>query len=108
MTVLVPSEQYREDYVFVAPTSYNESTSGQNYLIITKLPGTELLMNGSAVSSAWQSAGGWELTTIPIAGGTHTITGSSPFGVMVYGLGITTSYVYPAGLNLEEITEIIR
>ncbi len=40
-------------------------------------------------------------------GGTHYIVGDEPFGMITYGMGSFTSYAYPAGLNLEQITVII-
>ena len=108
MTVLIPFEQFRSDYVFVAPNSYNVDTRGQNYLLITRTPGTNILFDGGPVSAMWQWVAGRELATYAIQGGTHMVTGDSPFGVIVYGLGITTSYVYPAGLNFEQISVGIR
>ncbi|MCL2823764.1 MAG: IgGFc-binding protein, partial [Polyangiaceae bacterium] len=93
ITVLVPSEQYRKDYVFVAPSSYNPQTNGQSYLLITRQPGANLTLNGGPVNASWNFAGGWELATIPINGGTHSIVGSSEFGAIVFGVGSYTSYV---------------
>jgi hypothetical protein len=37
-------------------------------------------------------------------GGNHTITGSKPVGVSVYGYGQVTSYWYPGGLDLEDLS----
>ena len=35
--------------------------------------------------------------------GNHVITGSSPFGITVYGYGQYTSYWYPGGSNLTRL-----
>jgi hypothetical protein len=35
--------------------------------------------------------------------GNHTITGSTPFGISVYGYGTDTSFWYPGGLDLRLI-----
>jgi hypothetical protein len=32
---------------------------------------------------------------------------SDTFGIIVYGLGQYTSYAYPGGLNLEQITVVL-
>lgn len=107
MTVLVPAEQYRADYTFVMPTSYNPSTNGQNYLMIVRPPGLDLVLDGATLSTSWQSVGGREIAVVPLEGGTHVISGAEEFGMISYGLGEFTSYAYPAGLNLDQITTII-
>lgn len=103
LTLLVPSEQFREDYTFILPTSYNPSTNGQNYVLITRPPGLSILLDGTPVTPTFVSIGSSELAVLPLSGGTHTITAASPFGVITYGLGSFTSYATPAGLNLEPI-----
>ncbi len=104
MTVLVPSEQYRSDYTFILPTSYNTGTNGQNYLMVVRPPGLALTLDGSAASASWQMVGGREIGIITLDGGTHRISATDPFGLVAYGLGSFTSYATPAGLNLEQIT----
>ncbi|MBI5489796.1 MAG: IgGFc-binding protein [Deltaproteobacteria bacterium] len=107
MTVLVPNEQFRSDYIFTAPASYNAGTNGQSWVLVIRPPGMALTLDGSAVSVSWDPVGGREVGIVPIAGGTHTISGAEPFGMITYGLGSFTSYAYPAGLNLEPITILI-
>jgi hypothetical protein len=107
MTVLVPNEQFRSDYIFTAPSSYNAGTNGQSWVLVIRPPGMALTLDGAGVSADWQAAGGREVGIVPIAGGTHTISGAEPFGMITYGLGSFTSYAYPAGLNLEPITILL-
>ncbi len=104
MTVLVPAEQYRSDYTFILPSSYNASTNGQNHLLVVRSPGAALTLDGAPVTASWQPIGGREIAVIPLAGGTHVINGTEPFGLVAYGLGSFTSYATPAGLNLTPIT----
>ena len=104
MTVLVPSEQYRSDYTFILPTSYNESTNGQSYVMVVRPPGLDLVLDTATVAATWQPVGGREIGIVPLPGGTHAIQATSPFGLIAYGLGSFTSYATPAGLNLEQIT----
>jgi hypothetical protein len=106
MTVLVPSEQYRTDYNFVLPSSYNASTNGQNYVLISRLPGESLTVDGKPVSTTFETIAGREVGILALEGGTHTMSCSEPFGLIAYGLGSYTSYVYPAGLNLNSITVV--
>jgi len=107
MTVLVPREQYRTDYTFITPSSYNTTTNGQSYVLVSRLPGVEVILDGSPVTTTWSTAGGRELGIVPVAGGIHTMRGLEPFGIIVYGMGQYTSYAYPGGLNLEQITVIL-
>ena len=108
MTVLVPAEQYRKDYIFVTPSSYNAGTNGQSFMMIIRPPGTVLTLDGNAVDATWESAGGREIGIVPVEGGTHTIAGDEAFGMIAYGLGSFTSYAYPAGLNLNKITNVVK
>lgn len=104
MTVLVPSEQYRNEYTFILPSSYNETTNGQNFLMIVRPPGLALTLDGAAVSATWQTIAGREIGVVPLPGGTHRIQAAETFGVIAYGMGSFTSYATPGGLNLEQIT----
>lgn len=104
ITVLVPAEQYRDEYTFILPSSYRPDTNGQNHLLIVRPPGLELMLDGAPVSATWQTIAGREIGVVPLAGGTHAIRGADAFGLVAYGLGSFTSYATPAGLNLEPIT----
>lgn len=104
LTVLVPSEQYRPDYTFTLPTSYNAGTGGQNHLLVVREPGVALSLDGAPVTATFTTIGAREVAVIPLAGGTHAISSTRPFGLVAYGLGRFTSYATPAGLNLDPIT----
>ena len=106
MTVLVPREQWRLDYVFATPSSYNASTNGQSYVLITRPAGLEIRLDGSPISASWSPVGALEVGIVPLEGGTHRLEGADSFGVIVYGMGTYTSYAYPAGLDFEPIVLI--
>jgi len=103
MVVLPPGEQYRSDYTFVTPTSYNASTEGQSFLLVIRPPGLDITLDGSSLSGSFEAVGGREVAIVPVEGGTHQMNATDTFGVIVFGMGQFTSYAYPAGLNLEEI-----
>ena len=42
-----------------------------------------------------------------IDGGTHQMSADKNFGIVVYGFGSYTSYMYPGGLDFEEINPLI-
>lgn len=104
LTVLVPDEQYREDYTFILPSSYNAGTNGQNHLLVVRPPGLALTLDGAPVTGTFVRIGAREVGVIALPGGTHAISADDPFGLIAYGLGSFTSYATPAGLNLEPIT----
>ncbi len=103
ITLLVPSEQFRRDYTFILPTSYNAGTNGQNYVLVTRPPGLAITVDGAPISGTFRPVGESEIGVIPLSGGTHTMSADGEFGIITYGLGSFTSYATPAGLNLEPI-----
>ena len=106
MALLTPAEQYRSDYTFLVPTSYNAGTNGQNHLQVIRPPGLAITLDGAPLTAAFQSIGGREIAVVLLDGGTHQISAAGPFGVIAYGLGSYTSYATSAGLDLEPITVI--
>ncbi len=103
MTLAVPVEQYRSNYLFHAPTNYET-----NYVDITAPVGATVTLDGAAISNFTPIGGsGYALARVTPLGagpgndGNHSITGSLPFAISVYGYGQDTSYWYPGGLNLE-------
>lgn len=100
LTILVPQEQFRREYVFVTPSSYVPTVNGQSYVLISREPGVAITLDGEEVDAEWIEAGDRELAIVPVGGGAHRATASSPFGLIAYGLGSYTSYAYPAGLDL--------
>ena len=76
----------------------------QNFLIVTRPQGVEVVLNDVALSDDDFEAvddSGFEVAQIGVVGGTHRVTSSSDIGVMVMGLGDAVSYTYAGGLRLE-------
>ena len=105
LTLAVPVEQYRDNYLFHAPINYTVS-----YIDITAPVGVDVVLDGFPVSSftTWTPIGtsGYavartELSDGMAGDGNHFIHAQAPFGIMVYGYGQDTSYSYPGGLDLE-------
>jgi IgGFc binding protein len=102
MSLAVPVEQYRTEYLFHAPTNYET-----NYVDIIASTGTNVTLDGAPVGGfAPIGTSGYILARVtplgngPLGDGNHAITGSGPFGISVYGYGQDTSYWYPGGLDL--------
>jgi hypothetical protein len=105
MTVAVPVEQFRRDYLFHAPTNYET-----NYVDVVAPAGASVVLDGTPLTS-WQLLGtsGWALSRVtplgagPAGDGNHVITSGGQFGISVYGYGQATSYWYPGGLDLKSV-----
>ena len=96
----VPVEQYRKDYVVLAPNKYEF-----DYVNITAPVGTKVSFDGDEipqedfepVSSAYR------VHRRLIADGEHAIAADKPVGVIVYGYDQYVSYGYPGGLDLKDL-----
>jgi hypothetical protein len=101
MTLAVPVEQYRTEYRFLAPETYE-----QNYVSVVAKSGATVLLDGTPLGG-WSAVGasGYVAVGQAITGGTHLITtdGTDGFGIQVYGVGNYTSYMYPGGLDMKVI-----
>ncbi|HEY3359185.1 MAG TPA: IgGFc-binding protein [Polyangia bacterium] len=95
MVLSVPVEQYRTDYIFLAPATYQ-----QNYVTVIAPTGATVTLDGVAVTG-FVAVGTYQVATVAIAAGSHTAHSTDAFGVTVYGVAPYTSYMYPGGLNLK-------
>lgn len=102
MSLAIPVDQYRMDYQFHAPVNYES-----NFVNITAPIDAVITLDGVQVAGfapIGNSGIGLLRAELSDAGsGDHLITGTHPFGIMVYGYGQYTSYWYPGGLDLATI-----
>jgi hypothetical protein len=104
MAVAVPVEQYRTQYSFHAPTSYE-----RNHVNVVAPAGAAVHLDGSLEPlTGFEPIGdtGYGLLRVQLDGtgnGTHTLISTEPFGITVYGYGQYTSYWYAGGLDLTPI-----
>ena len=103
MIILPPREQLRLSYSFVTPTSYHTEVDGQSFALVVRPVAVDIELDGTTLMVEWNRIGDREVGIVPLSGGVHTAASSHPFGLYVYGLGVTTSYAYPAGLDLAPI-----
>ena len=103
LSFMVAVPQYRDKYLFLAPTDYATS-----FVDVAMPDGTALMLDGAAVTQGVAFVGGgFSVVRIPLSGGNngaHTLTGTAPFGIQVVGYGSQTSYQYPGGLDLKVIS----
>jgi len=104
-SLVTPVEQFLSDYTFLVPISYAE-----NYVNVIAPSSSlkDLMLDGSPVNAGvFSSYGtkGLSAGTISLSEGSHTIKGSAPFGIYVYGYNQDVSYAYPGGLALRTLRE---
>ncbi len=97
MSIVAPDVQYRRSYVFLTPATYD-----RNAVAIVAREGASVTLDGVDVPLV--SADGFASGDVSIAAGFHVIRGDLPFGIQVYSLADFTSYMYPGGLNLFDVT----
>jgi hypothetical protein len=100
MTLAVATGQFRTNYAFTAPNNYQI-----NWVTVVAPTNGTVSVDGTNVAS-WTNIGasGYRFAYVQLSNsgnGTHSATGSLPFGIQVYGYGSYTSYAYPGGLDLK-------
>jgi hypothetical protein len=112
MVLMVPVEQYQNDYVFLVDASYDE-----DFAKLVRPAGVEVTVEclGVVPEDRWTSIGNsdWEWATInmnPGEGmctvGTNQASATEGFGIIVSGQAPAASYAYPGGLALDSINPL--
>lgn len=115
MLLFPPIEQYRDDYIFLVPSTFTA-----NYVVIAMAEGTDVQLDGMDIDAdefmrtcTYEDIGTLSgalhiAVTCPVSGdpGTHRVESSSPVGIMVYGYHSVGSYGYAGGSNLTQINFI--
>jgi hypothetical protein len=108
----VPVEQFRCEYVFLTPETYDT-----DYVSIVATPGTYVELDGQQVTLSTTPVGnsGYTVTSQVVQDGPHVIIADDMVGVIVYGYGgpgsihsdtQNVSYGYPAGLSMKPINPV--
>ena len=97
----VPAEQFRSDFVFLAPDKYEA-----DYVSIIAPNSAEVFFDELPVSAGWEPVGdgsNWVVNRFGIGDGVHFIQADQNIAVIVYGYDQFVSYGYPGGLNLDVV-----
>jgi hypothetical protein len=107
-TTFPPIEQYREDYTFLVPATFD----GDNAMI-AMAEGTSARLDGLRIPEEFSGCTShtagiiegttWTVIHCPVEDGAHRLEADEPVGLGVYGYGPAGSYAYPGGTNLERI-----
>ena len=97
----VPTEQFREDYLFLVPNTYTYDF----VTIVAPISATVRLDGNIVASNLFVNIGstGYKRARIALTDGTHSVIGTEPVGISVYGYDRYVSYGYPGGLNLKDV-----
>jgi hypothetical protein len=104
LSIAVPAEQYRKEYLFTAPTTY-----AINFASVVAPLGASITLDGEVVdTSAMTAIGASDHGVVHVVlspeSAVHTLSADVEVGLSVYGYGAYTSYMYPGGGDLERIT----
>ncbi len=101
-SIAIPTAQFRKDYTFIAPISFDTS-----YVNIIAKVGTTVELDGALISgSAFDQVGSsdWAVARVELnKTGGHRAQSEEAFGIVVYAYGQYTSYMYPGGMDLKKI-----
>jgi hypothetical protein len=103
MSLAIPSAQFRRTYIFAAPLTYDA-----NFVNVIAPKGATVSVDGVMIGSSEFTGIGtsnFAVARHQLEGTTdvHKIAASSEVGIVVYGYGKDTSYMYPGGLDLKRI-----
>ena len=107
MSIAVPRAQYRDNYIFSVSRTYDF-----NFVNIVAPRDATVLLDGEALpDSAFVAIGTTDYRVarymLPSDREVFRMQGTHPFGIVVYGYGAFTSYMYPGGLDLKKIAPAI-
>ncbi|MGM0556778.1 MAG: IgGFc-binding protein [Myxococcota bacterium] len=101
--LLPPVKQFRQNYSFVAPPTFEKT-----YVAVAIREGSSVALDGAAVPPDSRlgrrsvELGGeeWEVFSVRISAGFHTMDSSRKFGIVAYAFDDYVSYAFPGGLDL--------
>lgn len=101
MTIGVPVDQFRKEYLILTPDAYR-----LDYINVMVPTGRKVKLDGAIIADdVWKSVGSrgaFEIARLEVSDGFHRLSADVPFGIVSYGYDCHVSYAYPGGLNVEK------
>jgi hypothetical protein len=101
-TLLPPAGHWMNSYTVYSPTNsdWDFTTNYLNLIVAQSGIGTTLLDSSHVAATNFTAIGssGYYGAQLPVTNGVHTVTGSQPVGVEVYGFGQADAYGYFGGI----------
>ncbi len=107
MMLVPPTEQFLGSYTVTTPAT-GFTTNFINVAARSEAVGN-IILDGTVIpASAFTAIGssGYSAAQVPVGPGTHTLSGTLPFGVFVYGFDVADSYGYPGGTSLAPVVSV--
>jgi IgGFc binding protein/Bacterial Ig-like domain (group 1) len=106
MMLVPPTEQHLASYAVTTP-----STGFTNFLNVVAPTGAvgSITLDGTTIPAASFTAigtSGFSGAQVPVEAGAHSLQGSLPFGVNVYGLAEFDGYGYQGGASFSPVAEV--
>ena len=100
LSFAIAVEQYRSDYTLLVPAQYNE-----NFFAVSTIQGGTIMLDGIDVTNQLQQVqnSGYRVARLAVTAGQHQLMCSQTCGVEASGWSDAVSYLYAAGLNLDQI-----
>jgi hypothetical protein len=104
MSLAIPLQQFRTNYLFTAPTSYaiNFASVVAKQDAVVRIDGR--LIDAADYSPVGASDYGVAQVLLDDRTSVHSLEADQEVGLTVYGYGWYTSYMYPGGADLDRIT----
>ncbi len=105
--LIPPFEQFLASYTVTTPAT----GFGLNFInvVVPNAAVGSTLLDGSAIPAASFTpipGSSFSGAAVPVALGTHNLSGPLPFGAFMYGFDSFDSYGYPGGMSLSEIARV--
>ncbi len=99
MSIVVPAEQFRDDYTILVPSQYDMS----HVSIATPMNGTVRIDGVDVTSQLTVFATDYKGGRVLVTAGQHVIDCSASCGIEVMGYSDAVSYLFAGGLDLRQI-----
>ena len=106
LTVFPTVEQYRRDYLILAPSGWDQS-----WIVVSAPTDATISIDGAPTTGCTVEPAGrvqgtdYETRRCRVQPGVHELTGDQPFGIVAYGYGSAGSYALAGGANVTRVYE---